>query len=106
MIELYMPFLLENELVVAVDVICEYPSNTLNKVLWQYPSKDSDFIEYTNAIIDIVALILNITELNKGAKGTITSNDIMDGKVEGTVVKKLKDAGKELETDVDIDRGI
>ncbi len=33
MIELYMPFLLENELVVAVDVIREYPSNTLNKVL-------------------------------------------------------------------------
>ncbi|MBO7215673.1 MAG: hypothetical protein J6V84_01620 [Clostridia bacterium] len=33
MIELYMPFLLENELVVAVDVIREYPSDTLNKVL-------------------------------------------------------------------------
>ena len=33
MIELYMPFLLENELVVAVDVIREYPSDDLNKVL-------------------------------------------------------------------------
>ncbi len=33
MIELYMPFLLGNELVVAVDVLREYPSDTLNKVL-------------------------------------------------------------------------
>lgn len=64
---------------------------TLNKVLWQYASDNADIVAYTNAIIDIISFVLNIKELNNEAKGTITSNDIMDGLVEGTVTKDLLD---------------
>lgn len=63
-----------------------------NKVLYQLESRDEDIIKYTDMIVDIVAHILNLNNLNKKvAKGTITSQDIMDGKVEGTTTKKLKD---------------
>ena len=83
---------------------------TLDRILWQYASKDKDIIEYTNSIIDIVGLILNIAELDGKAKGTITSNDIIDGKVEGTLSKKFVDASlleeKEEEDNADIDRSV
>lgn len=75
---------------------------TLGKVLWQYPSNDKDVIDYTNSIIDIVALVLNIAELDNTAKGTITSNDIVDGKVEGTVTKKLMDDEAKIREELNI----
>ena len=70
---------------------------TLGKVLWQYASKDEDVIQYTNSIIDIVSLILNIQELNNEAKGTITSNDIMMGKVDGTLTKEMLEKTSRVE---------
>lgn len=83
---------------------------TLGKTLWQYPSKDKDIVDYTNSIIDVIALILNLSELDNKSKGTITSNDIMDGKVEGTVTKELMDREEkireELNINADIDGGI
>ena len=66
------------------------------KTLWQYPTKDEMVIEYTNCIIDIVCYILNIRD-EKDKGGTITSNDIMDGKVEGTLHKKLNDENEEFQ---------
>ena len=48
-------------------------------------------INYTESIIDIVCHILNIDLNDDKPKGTITSNDIMEGKVEGTYHKELKD---------------
>lgn len=65
------------------------------KSLWQYPSKDQMVIDYTNCIIDIVCYILNIRD-EKDKGGTITSNDIMEGKVEGTLHKKLNDDNEEF----------
>lgn len=61
------------------------------KTLWQYPSTNQLVIDYTNCIVDIVCHILNIEDDTGKPKGTITSNDIMDGKVEGTLNKKMKD---------------
>lgn len=62
------------------------------KQLWQYPSEDDSVIQYTNCVIDIVNYICNIDKIfNKDKGGTITSNDIMEGKVEGTLSKKMKD---------------
>lgn len=60
------------------------------KELWAYPSTDNDIIEFNNCIVDIVCHLLNIEDNKSQARGTITSNDIMDGKVEGTLHAKLK----------------
>lgn len=70
---------------------------TIDKVLWQYASSNKDIEAYTNSIIDVVALILNIQELNNKSRGTITSNDIMEGKVDGTVTKKMLDKDPDIE---------
>ena len=60
------------------------------KPLWQYVSSNKDIIEYTNFIIDVISLILNIDTLgSKKARGTITSNDIVEGKVDGTLSKEI-----------------
>ena len=76
-------------------------------------SRHEDVIEYTNMIIYIIALICNIDltgDANKNKKvkqgrGTITSQDIMDGKVEGTTTKKLKDRAKEQGYDTSVSIG-
>lgn len=60
------------------------------KTLYQAASTDEGVIEYTNCIIDIACHILNIHSEDE-PHGTITSQDIMDGKVEGTYHKELKD---------------
>lgn len=60
------------------------------KPLWQHISSNKDIIEYTNFIIDVISLILNIDTLgSKKARGTITSNDIIEGKVDGTLSKEV-----------------
>lgn len=61
------------------------------KVLFRVESTDESVIDYTSSIIDIVCHILNIDLGDNEPKGTITSNDILDGKVEGTYHKELKD---------------
>ena len=62
------------------------------KQLWQYPLEDSSVIQYTNCVIDIVNYICNIDKVfNKTKGGTISSNDIMGGKVTGTLSKKMRD---------------
>ena len=58
------------------------------KTLFQYASSNKLVIEYTNCVIDIACHILNI---HNDARGTITSQEIMDGEVEGTYHKDLKD---------------
>lgn len=76
------------------------------KPLWQKESIDEDIIAYTNGIIDISAKLLNIDDAGTPG-GTISSNDIMDGKVEGTLHKDLKDYNEEFEAnhpEVKIDR--
>ena len=65
------------------DIIC------IGKPLWQHLSKDQDVINYTDSIIEIALHLLNEDRKKKG--GTITSNDIMEGKVNGTVHKKMKE---------------
>lgn len=61
------------------------------KTLFRAESTDELVINYTESIIDIVCHILNIDLNDDKPKGTITSNDIMEGKVEGTYHKELKD---------------
>jgi hypothetical protein len=61
------------------------------KPLFNVESTDSLVKIYTDCIIKIMMHILNISLDDSEPKGTITSNDIMDGKVEGTYHKELKD---------------
>lgn len=68
----------------------------LNKVLYQTASKEEDIIAYTECIIDIACHVCNL-HADSEPKGTITSNDIMNGKVEGTLTKNLKDFNDELD---------
>lgn len=65
---------------------------------FNYPSKSEDVQEFNDCIADIVCNLLNITtdEEKDKPKGTISSNDIADGKVEGTLTKKLKERDEEL----------
>lgn len=65
------------------------------KHLWQYVSSDKDIVDYTNFIIDVVALILNLNTYNSEAKGTITSSDIIEGKVDGTLSKEIIEHSEE-----------
>lgn len=58
------------------------------KDLWQYESDDESIIEYTNCIVDIVFHICNLERLGE-KRGTVTSNEIMEGKVDGTLTKKM-----------------
>ena len=62
----------------------------LGKFPYQHPTDNEDIIGYTNCIIDVACHVCNIKREDE-PKGTITSNDIMDGKVEGTLHKELKD---------------
>ena len=71
--------------------------SVLGKTLYQYTSNEPDIIEYTECIIKIACHILNIHDEDEDLpKGTITSQDIMDGKVEGTYHKELKDYNEKL----------
>ena len=93
--------------------------NATGKPLWEFPSNSPDIVEFNNCIIDIVCHLLNITNEEdeptddkqkdkskdkpkkekkklKG-RGTFTSNDIMDGKVEGTLHHKFAKKQKEDE---------
>lgn len=71
----------------------------LNKPLFQHASTDQSVIDYTNCIIDIVCHILNILP-DSAKKGTITSNDIVEGKVEGTLHKALADSESDVQVSV------
>lgn len=91
----------------AETVLSRDVSRVINqgKPLWQYPSKDADIISYTDAVIDIACHICNIENARQGGKGrgTISSNDIMEGKVDGTLSKKMRDSqtGVEVATTLD-----
>ncbi len=58
--------------------------------LYQYASEDEDITNYTEFIIAIACHVCNIHDESE-PHGTITSQDIMDGKVDGTYHKELKD---------------
>ncbi len=76
--------------------------SVLNKPLYQYTSTEPDIIEYTNCVIQVACHILNIHDDEENLpKGTITSQDIMDGKVEGTYHKELKDYNDKLAESTD-----
>lgn len=64
----------------------------MGKMLWQYPTDSEPIIQFTEMIIDIVCHICNI-DLNEesSGKGTITSEEIEGGKVDGTVHKAQKE---------------
>lgn len=68
-----------------------YLNTIIGKKLFRCESTDDLVIKYTECIIIIACHILNISLDGDEPKGTITSNDIMDGKVEGTYHKELKD---------------
>lgn len=62
--------------------------NATGKPLWEYASKSEDITEFNNCIIDIVCHILNIDNGTQEPRGTITSNDITEGKVANTLHQK------------------
>lgn len=64
--------------------------------LYQYASEDEDIVNYTEFIIAIACHVCNIHDENE-PHGTITSQEIMDGKVEGTYHKELKDYNEALD---------
>ena len=70
----------------------------MGKMLWQYPTDNEAVIEFTEMIINIVCHICNIDLDSDGKehKGTITSEEIEGGKVDGTLHK----AQKEKEEDI------
>lgn len=68
-----------------------YLNTIIGKKLFRCESTDDLVIKYTECIIIIACHILNISLDKDEPKGTITSNDIMEGKVEGTYHKELKD---------------
>lgn len=68
--------------------------NATGKILWEFPSSSPDITEFNKCIIDIVCHILAIDK-DYESKGTITTDDILDGKVEGTLHKKMKNAPKD-----------
>ena len=69
-----------------------YLNNVIGKKLFRCESTDELVVKYTECIIIIVCHILNIDlDSESKPKGTITSNDIMEGKVDGTYHKELKE---------------
>lgn len=65
--------------------------------IFQVETTNQDVIDYTNSIIEIFCHICNIDltgEKEKRKAKLVSSQDIMDGKVEGTVTKKLMDRAK------------
>lgn len=89
-----------------------YLSSCTESSFWYSNSSHKDIVEYNLAIIDIVKYILNIKTLEekeKEKKGTITSNDIMEGKVEGTTTRKwrkrMRNVAKTMEDADKLSRG-
>ena len=81
--------------------------------LFQLPSNDKNVIAYTDCIIDVACIILNLTEdraetkamaaqKGKKGKGIIKTEDILNGKVEGTATKKLRDRETKIKQDLGI----
>lgn len=68
------------------------------KTLFRLPSNNKSVIDYTNCIIDIVCHILNIRD-DSDISGAITTEQILNGEVEGTLHKKLKDEAIEVAID-------
>jgi len=58
--------------------------------VYDLPSKSEDIQEFSTCITDIVCHLLNISD-DKRAKGRFTAQDIVDGKVDGTLSKKYKE---------------
>lgn len=76
-------------------VLCE------GKPVWGYETNEKDIVAYNVNIIDIVKHILSL-DVDRSATGTITANDIMDGKVDGTLSKSYADQpGVEVATTLD-----
>ena len=61
------------------------------KRLFRVESTDEMVIAYTDSVIRVLCHILNIDIDGQEPKGTITSQEILDGEVEGTYHKELKD---------------
>ena len=69
-----------------------YLNSVTGKKLFRCESTDELVAKYTESIIVIACHILNIDlDAENKPKGTITSNDIMEGKVDGTYHKELKE---------------
>lgn len=69
-----------------------YLNSVTGKKLFRCESTDELVAKYTESIIVIACHILNIDlDAEDKPKGTITSNDIMEGKVDGTYHKELKE---------------
>jgi cellulose biosynthesis protein BcsQ len=66
------------------------------KTLFRVTSTDDLVINYTESVIEVICHILNIDLTGKKPKGTISSNEIMNGVVEGTLHKELKDFNDEF----------
>lgn len=71
---------------------------TAGKNLWTYASMEKEIEEFNTEIIRVALHILNVDMDDEAKKieGSITSNDIMDGKVDGTVTKKIRDRQKKM----------
>lgn len=69
-----------------------YLNSVTGKKLFRCESTDELVAKYTESIIIVACHILNIDlDAENKPKGTITSNDIMEGKIDGTYHKELKD---------------
>lgn len=77
----------------------------LGKPLYQFTSVNGDIINYTECIIDIVCFICGIDD-KFTSRGTITSDDIANGRVDGTFTKETIDYNKERDEKLDIQRTI
>lgn len=77
-------------------------ANAMGKCIWNYTSDSADITEFNECVISIVKHLLNILDEND-AKGTITSNDISDGNVEGTLTKKYVERDKKIDEIVEKD---
>lgn len=66
----------------------------LGKVPYDYVSESEDIEEFNDCINNICAQILGVT-IEKKESGKLTANDIDEGKVDGTVKKKMKKQEKE-----------
>ena len=62
------------------------------KPVYMYPSNSEDIQEFTDCVDDIVSHLLNLEAEIEFHKGKLTVEDIMNGKVEGTLSKKFADA--------------
>ena len=65
----------------------------MDKPMYQYESREPDVVAFTDFIISIACFLCNISDDHPG-KGTPTSDQIMNGEVDGTVTKKLRDREK------------